>query len=119
MCPENAKIAIFEDNLSLRTILSRNLTALGHTIVAEARTMPEAQELIPRLKDLGTQIAVIDGTLGPVKSEGREGAEIARGIKESSPGITTIGWSTDFIEGTDLFFGKGDYKDVFRAITEL
>lgn len=117
MCPAEARVAVFEDISDQRRIMTRNLTALGHTVVAEASNMQEAKDLIPQLDDLGIQVAIVDGNLGTWTKEtaGRDGSEIAKGIKESNPNITVIGWSGDLIEGADMRFGKSDY-DIYDAV---
>jgi hypothetical protein len=115
---EHERLVVFEDDPQLKKIMLRSLKVLGHEVVAQAETMEEARDLIPKIGELQISAAIIDGSLGEY-SRGKHGEEINKKIKELFPKVFTIGWSGDFIEGVDVHFGKGSMRDIFNTLKEI
>jgi len=119
MAPLEARIAVFEDDPSLRRILKKYLEDDGHKVVLQAGTMQEALGVIPTLGKCSVQVAVIDGNLREGDGSGRDGAMLNELIKQQFPEIKTIGWSGGEVKGVDFAFGKSEYGEIGKKINEI
>lgn len=79
---DHARVAVFEDQESIRQILSLSLSARGHTVALEACDMDAARNLIETLEEDSFDVAVVDGNLGEGTVSGDDGAEIARLLRQ-------------------------------------
>ena len=82
MSPEKAKIFLVEDNefdiCDTRWFLKEG----GHQIVIEAKSLEEALNLIPSLKEKEINVAIVDGNLSSGERSGSDGARIAEEIRK-------------------------------------
>lgn len=118
---EQARIAVFEDSLELQDNLAMILGLEKHQVVAQARTICEAEDIICELPIDSLDIAIVDGNLSPGASGCAEGVHITRLLHEKFSLVTVIGYSGERdIEGADIQFGKlkGVLKllDIIRGI---
>src|SRR3989344_9135468 len=98
MCPEKAKVVIFEDDNSLRSVLKSLLTRKGHFVVGEGASGKEALEVIERFDELEVDIALMDADL----EDGNTSGDILATIREKAPHVRIIGISAELIEGVDV-----------------
>ena len=125
--PPEAKVAIIEDRRDFRMI-ERGLLAEGdHTVVMEMATVWEAQGSIPDLWLSGVQVVILDGNLTPGQTDGSEGRQLAKQIKEAYPDgtIKVIGvtMDPDGVWGADAQVSKERMMrgtaDLSQVVTEL
>ena len=91
MAPENAQIYYVEDDQDSREITEEFLEMAGHKIVETASSRQEALDKIPHLKEMGVDVAIVDGNLTETDASGRDGEAIAKAIREQQPDIIVIG----------------------------
>ena len=71
-----AKVAIFDDNETIRNLMRLILEIELHEVAFEAATMHESTEIIEALEEGDIDVAVVDGNLdGPI-ADGRDGEQI-------------------------------------------
>jgi CheY-like chemotaxis protein len=106
--PPEAKICIIDDHVMRAKSTSVVLELIGnYQIVATAKTKAEALEIIPRFKELGVEVVLLDGNLTKEDISGNDGRELARAIRaqypiDQEPSIKLIGMSSSGnIEGVD------------------
>ncbi|MCA9332377.1 hypothetical protein KDA00_00720 [Candidatus Saccharibacteria bacterium] len=122
---DNARIAHFEDNESLRQLLSEMFQYYGHAIVGVASTMEEAGQLVEHIEPGEVDIAIVDGNLtrnGPGQvGENRDGAEIANLLRSKfGNSVTIIGYpGYGVIEGADVNLQKGKPQLLIDKIAEI
>lgn len=118
--PEKAKVFVAEDDSIWRRTIKRRLSEESHEVVLEAETLAQALKSIEQFKELGVQVAVIDGNLNPYDSSGSDGAELAIAIKRLAPEVKMVGMSgaTD-VFGVDINLGKAGIRELGRTITNL
>jgi len=119
MSPQNARLFIAEDNPDWQEMYYDFFENSGHTIVQLATNMSEAEEALPKLAEMGIQVAIIDGDISPFGHEGNEGKYLVREIKRLFPEIKTIGMSGVFSLGADINLGKGNAHLLIKTITNL
>jgi len=93
--PSSVRVLIAEDDADLRGVLSRNLSANGHVIVAEAATITE---VIERTRELVPDVLLLDAHLGPDKI-----VETAKALATEIPSVAII-----FLCGEPEFVCEGD-----------
>ncbi len=105
---ENAKIAYFEDQESLRRIVTIFLRDAGHEVLHAIDTMEKARALIAELEPESIDVAIVDGNLGS-GSTGEDGKEIVRLLRERlGNSVVVIGSSgSDDVAGADYQASKG------------
>jgi DNA-binding NarL/FixJ family response regulator len=125
--PPEAKVAIIEDRRDFRMIERGLLAEGGHTVVMEMATVWEAQGSIPDLWLSGVQVVILDGNLTPGQTDGSEGRQLAKQIKEAYPDgtIKVIGvtMDPDGVWGADAQVSKERMMrgtaDLSQVVTEL
>lgn len=93
--PASVRVLVAEDDAELRGVLSRNLSANGHTVVGEAATLAEA---LDRTRELVPDVLLLDAHLGPDKI-----VETARTLATDHPSVAII-----FLCGESEFVCEGD-----------
>ena len=93
--PSSVRVLIAEDDADLRGVLSRNLSANGHVIVAEVATITE---VIERARELVPDVLLLDAHLGPDKI-----VETAKALATEIPSVAII-----FLCGEPEFVCEGD-----------
>jgi CheY-like chemotaxis protein len=105
---DKARVAIFEDSEAMQQVVSHIVQANGHLVVAQARTLGEAESVIASLEPGNLDVAVVDGNLDSERLGGYDGARVARLLREKLGEVMIIGYSaTDEIEGVDHHLQKG------------
>ena len=116
---DKARVAIFEDHEMVADSLTRGLEWMGHSAVATAKTLGEAEQLIANLAEDGLDLAIVDGNLTRGDISGRDGANITRLLKGKFSGIVVIGMSgNNEVEGADHQIIKGQGNDL-QAIESI
>lgn len=93
--PLSVRVLVAEDDTDLRASLSRNLSAVGHVVVAEVGTLSDALE---RAKELTPDVLLLDAHLGPTQM-----VEVARTLALNTPSVAVI-----FLCGESTFAMEGD-----------
>lgn len=93
--PAAIRVLIAEDEVDLRSALSRNLSAAGYAIVGEVDTMRDA---IDRARELVPDVLLLDAHLGPSHM-----VETAKAIALDHPQVAVI-----FLCGDTSFVLDGD-----------
>jgi CheY-like chemotaxis protein len=119
MSPEKARVFVAEDDKDWQDMIKEFLEMAGHTVVASARTLPEAMSTVKRLQDLKVDVAVIDGNLNEFDSDGYDGQSVLRAIREHAPRVRTVGMSGNPVRGTDVDLGKTKLQDIGDVVTKL
>lgn len=88
-----AKIFLIDDDARIRRFMRISLREEGHEISLEAATRKEAIEKIATAKELGVDIAIVDGSMGTSAYIGEDGKEVSSAIKANAPEITVISFS--------------------------
>lgn len=117
--PPKAEVAVFEDNKNWQDIIKSVLEDEGHRVVLTATNINDALEATKRLKDLGVQVATIDGNLNDWEASGNDGQAIIAAIKANAPDVKTVGMSALGMRGVDVSVGKGDVDKLGKAVTRL
>lgn len=117
--PEKARVFYAEDDPFFQEAIKQRLDEAGHEVVLQAQTLAEALNSIEQFKDLGIQVAIIDGNLSADDSSGYDGHLLATRIKELTPQVKTIGMSGSTIIGVDIDLGKRKYSKLAEIITNL
>ncbi len=108
MSPDRARVFLVEDN-QLQLSSFRFLIERGeHQIVAEAHSLQEALDLVPRLRDLKVDVAVLDGNLSKGKSDGKDGQQVAEEIRQVAPELRIICFSEQKYDWGDAVVSKGE-----------
>lgn len=116
---DGARVAVFEDNEDIRTLLSLNLGAYGHSVTVEAETMDAARSIIETSADDAFDVAVVDANLDPGVVMGENGDEIARLLRQKVSKVAIISFSAScHVAGADCDAGK-DIKTVVDLIASL
>lgn len=116
---EGARIAIFEDNEDVRTLLSLNLGMFGHSVAVAAESMDAARSAIETSGDDDFDVAIVDANLDPGTVRGENGDEIARLLRQKAARVAIISFSASHhVEGSDVDAGK-DVNTVVELIATL
>jgi CheY-like chemotaxis protein len=120
MSPEKAKVFVAEDSEDWKKIIKDELESEGHIVVATASTLKEALETAKKLKELGVDVAVIDGNLGEnIFVLGSDGQAVLAAVRENAPKVKTVGMSSFSVRGTDVDLGKMDVKRLGKVVSDL
>ncbi len=119
MSPEKARVAIIEDDPDYISTLTELIEMGGHTVVATATSLEAAKALVKRFKELGVQVATVDGNLSEWDDKGVDGRSIIAAIQQFSPQVKTIGLSSNSMPSADLDLGKRDSYRIHEEITRL
>lgn len=93
MSPENANVFLVEDDFLDTWRTGEYLKMGGHSVKLQASTLEEALALVPKLKEEGINVAVIDGNLSRGKEDGIDGERVVEAIKKQAPNVVTIVYS--------------------------
>ncbi len=108
MSSENKSLVLFEDNETSIKLAQMVANEIGWAIIAVARTVDEAQRLIPQLQEMDIEYALVDGNLSAGEYEGYEGLAITRAIHEQAKKVKVIGFSSvSPQEEVDIQMSKG------------
>ncbi|MEK7503739.1 MAG: response regulator [Patescibacteria group bacterium] len=91
--PEKAKIFFAEDDDLVRKLVRRVCLASGHTIELEATTLEDALEKIKLAKEMGVNVAVLDGNLTKGERLKDDGEIIAQALEKEIPDIIIVSHS--------------------------
>jgi len=114
---KKAKVFLVEDNNDLRKVEKRFIEMEGHEVVLIVCSRQEALDKINQVKDLGVDVAVIDGDLGTGKDDG---PEVARILRETIAGIKIVSFSGDVVDFGDKNPQKPqDIGILGKVVTEI
>ena len=117
--PPKAEVAIFEDDKDWQQMIKETLEDEGHRVVLTASNIKDALEATKKLKDLGVQVATVDGNLNDYEANGNDGQAIIAAIKANAPGVRTVGMSALGMRNVDVNVGKGNLDKLGKAVTKL
>lgn len=117
--PEKARVFIAEDAPEFLGAFERKLSFAGHTVVATAKSLPEALDVIKTFEELNIQVAVLDGNLDPNDQSGYDGRALVAAIGRLAPNVKTIGMSGSVVEGVTIDLGKRNYSELGETVTNL
>ena len=92
-------VFLIEDDKALIGVEKRFIQGEGHDIVLVAHSRQEALDKISQAKELGVNVAVVDGNLGTGPNDG---PQVARALKEAIAGIKIISFSGDIVDWGDF-----------------
>lgn len=120
MSPEAAKVFIAEDEEIWRQLHREALERYGHEVVIEVGRFEEGLTAIPRAKELGTNIALIDGR---IPNDPPHGVQLAKTLRDVIPDIKVVDVSGfgDAIPGADAKMAKANFNAdrLGNIVTEL
>lgn len=122
---DKAKIFYAEDDESLRKINVLLLEDEGHQVVLQADNLKQAMEAIEngRLRELGVNIAIVDGNLTRGDCSCSDGFTVSKEIRGTGLPIKIIAFSGSLKDDAaygDVYVDKGDRIQVlFDAISSL
>lgn len=120
MSPEHAQVFIAEDTKRWRRILRRELKRGGHDVVLTSSTLAEALKKVKKFKAKNIQVAVIDGNMSSVNSNGgQDGQILVEIIRTTDPAVKIIGMSSHTIEGADENVLKGNERILGRVVKDI
>ena len=96
---EKGIVFLIEDKKAIIEMERRFIQEEGHNVVLIAYSRQEALNKIGQAKELGVNVAVIDGSLGTGPNDG---PEVARALKETIAGIKIISFSGDTVDWGDF-----------------
>lgn len=117
--PKRARVFVAEDKLDVQEILEGNLRRAGHSVVLKATSLEDALKAIQQFRELGVQVATIDGNFDPNDTSGDDGRTLLEAIRSNTPDVKTIGMSNKSIPGVDVDLGKGNYTQLGGVVTKL
>lgn len=116
--PQQARIFLVEDDILEVQEVKYFLEKADHKIVAEAKSLEEALNLIPQLSEKGINIAIVDGNLTSGDSSGKDGQTVATAIRKQSKGIKIVAYSGKKYDYGDVFMPKGLTVEAMRKFAE-
>lgn len=122
---ENARIVIFEDNASIRNILTTVMDMSSHSIVAEAATAADALAVVDRMAagELEADVVVLDGNLDKDSTKCENAKQIAAAMREAGLTAKIIGFSSyelkDFGIAVDVDLTKQHAMRLGKVIDSL
>lgn len=119
MCPENAKVFVVEDYAIRLRAIKQFLEKGGHEVVLTASSLDEALDAVPKLNELGIQVATVDGNLTLLDDSGDDGRMVVHAIRDMAPEIKIVGHSSNDIGGVDANVRKGDVGRLAEVINKL
>ena len=113
-----AKVFLTEDDAFQRGIIRGFLETGGHKVILETGDFNEALEMVKRVRELGIDLAILDGSLRPQSPN--DGAEIAAVLRKEAPEVKIIGLSGLIVTFGDKNLRKPvTSKELLQAISEL
>ena len=113
-----AKVFLTEDDAYQRGIIRGFLETGRHEVVLETGDFNEALVMVKRVRELGIDLAVLDGSLRPQSP--RDGEEITAVLRKEVPGIKIIGVSGLIVNFGDANLRKPvKLKELLEAISKL
>src|SRR3989344_6802499 len=112
MAPENARVFLAEDDKSFRKFARRFIEGASHQVSVEVSTLGDAIVAIPRAKELGVNVAVVDGNLTADDTSGNDGDMLAAALRKEIPDIKIISFSGQPQSYGDVHISKGKFEDV-------
>jgi len=113
-----AKVFLTEDDAFQRGIIRGFLETGGHKVILETGDFNEALEMVKRVRELGVDLAVLDGSLRPQSP--RDGEEIAAVLRKEVSGIKIIGLSGLIVNFGDANLRKPvSLKEFLQTIANL
>lgn len=110
MSPENARVFIAEDNKAVRFFVKKSLEETGHQVLVEVASFEEAMNKIAGAKEMGINVAVLDGSL---PDDSSHGPQIAEALRQAIPGIRIVALSGEEVNWGDKNLHKPE--DVFSV----
>jgi CheY-like chemotaxis protein len=118
--PKNAKIFLVDDNNNLREKLKYFLSQNGHQIVLEANSLENALKKAKEVMEKSVDIAIVDGCLALDGNSGEDGKQVAKALREESPTIKIIGFSSHKTDFGDVNLRKcSSLEELEKAIRNL
>ena len=90
---EGAKIAIFEDNESVRSVIRIRLFGSAHTVAHEATSLAESMSLIETMEEGDIDLALVDANYSGSIEDGSEGELIASILRNKFKNLVIVGIS--------------------------
>ncbi len=118
--PENAEVAVFEDNNDYQFTAGVILRDFGHAVVAKATNLSEAEAIMGELESgkLKVDAVLIDGNLDNEETNTQHGAEFAQRLK--GLGIPTIEIASQHQGFADYSSPKNTYfTNLGEIVTDL
>ena len=104
---ENAKVVLIEDHKSYRELAEHWLTHFGHSIVAEATSLPMAMELIVKIgQGMLCDVIILDGNLSNGPSDFSDARKIYDSYKSFGIDIPILGFSVDALHENGINIPK-------------
>jgi|SRR3989344_4442989 len=119
MSPERAKVFVAEDDKDWLDIIRGTLEGAGHSVVLSASTRAEALAAAERLRELGVQVATVDGNLNDYESSGADGQALLAAIRTHAPEVKTVGMSGLTVRGVDVNVGKSNAHNLGEVVKKL
>ena len=117
---EHARIFYLEDDPDSKRLLQGQLIKACHEVVLESETFEEALQKISRIEEIGVNVVILDGNLGPWSRDCRDGILINAEIKKHHPTLTVIANSTSAEPGFgDITIRKGHLTELLEAIRNI
>jgi CheY-like chemotaxis protein len=114
---ENARIAVFEDNETLRDLLRHMAALTGHTVVAEAINLDEATGVIENIE---FDVAVVDGNLEKSRDLScKDGKAVVNAIRTYRQGAKIIWFSSVPLPKTEVDYDFDSGKDVVTVMDAI
>jgi len=107
------KLFIVEDDPVVLELMIRVL-GTTHEVVLVASSKQEALELIPQVRSLGCDMAIIDSLYGG-------GKEVAEMLRAAFPGIKVVAYSVQVQEweDMDIYLKKGSIYELLEFLEKL
>ncbi|HEY5601342.1 MAG TPA: response regulator [Patescibacteria group bacterium] len=122
MAPENANVFLAEDDNSWRRIAHQALERDSHQVLVEVSTFEDALEAITKAKEIGINVAIVDGNLTNEDASGTDGRLIANSLRKEIPEIKIVSFSGQPQNYGDVHVSKGDVDNVLnlgKIVTQL
>lgn len=117
--PPEAKIFLSEDDPNLRKVTKRGLEFEGHRVVVEAHDLKTALDGVETARELGVNVAVLDGNLTPRDVSCRDGRMVASALRAAIPGIRIVAFSGSIsADYGDVLVDKNDWEDCMDKLIE-
>lgn len=122
---EHARIALFEDQDAIRQMVIAVLGNTTHEVVAEAKTVNEALDVVQQVEngDIKIDVVMLDGNLDGGRTDCTDALKIATDIKKRGIPAVIIGFSTYQLQGmgipVDFDLTKLNAVDIGQIINEL
>ncbi len=112
MAPENARVFLAEDDSTFRRAARRFIEGSSHQVSVEANTLGDAISAIPKAKELGVNVAVLDGNLTEDDTSGYDGETLATALRDEIPDIKIVSFSGQPQSYGDVHINKGHFDEV-------